>query len=475
MRVTICLFHRSLRLADNLVFHKALDLVSNNNSLLPVFVFNPEQLENNDYRSENSVQFMLQSLNELDEELRILNSALYTCYHNNENLIKFLVNTLQEQVITIDAICYSKDYSPYAKIRQNMFEQEAKLYNISIYTVEDYVLLPLSKQRNTSNSNYKVFSPYYKYIKNILENNNDWKPQYYDANIIKDYLCQTAFIKNISNYYPMSNIKYHHNEHIADIGGRKRAALKISKLKFLSNYAEKRDILAYSNSKMSAHIKFGTVSMREFAFAIIEQLGIEHQLLRQLLWHDYFTAILDNTNVNNTLGSNYQGSTYKGYEINDWNDDVKMFQAWCDGKTGFPIIDAAMRQLNVSGYMHNRARMIVCNFLTTICRINWRWGEQYFATKLTDYDVACNNGNWQDNNNFGVTNHSYFQTFNLKNQVTKYDAQRIYIRKWLPEANNLTNKELLSPPPGKYYAPIIDYDKAKKTAKEWLYNHDRNL
>jgi deoxyribodipyrimidine photo-lyase len=478
MKVTICLLHRSLRLADNLVFHKALDLVIDNNSLiLPVFVFNPEQLETNEYRSENSVQFMLQSLQYLDEELHNLGSALYTCYHKNEDLLEFLINSLkysfEEQEITIQAICYSKDYSPYAKLRQEMFNKEAEKNNIEIHVVEDYVLLPLKKQYNRSGSNYKVFSPYYKHIISILQDTIDWQPKYYDAYVIKDYLCNTNTINSIKNYYSMNNIEYVHNDRIADVGGRKRGFLKISKLKYLRDYAEKRDIFSYSSSKMSAHIKFGTVSMREFAYSIIEQLGIEHELLRQLLWHDYFTAILDNTDVNYTLGKNYQGLTYKGYEINDWNNDSEMFQAWCEGKTGYPIIDAAMRQLNISGYMHNRARMIVCNFLTTGCRINWRWGEQYFATKLTDYDPACNNGNWQDNNNFGVTNHRYFQSFNLKDQVVKYDPQRKYIRKWLPEAANLTDKELLSPPPGKYYKPIIDYDKAKKTTKEWLYSHDR--
>lgn len=468
MKVVIALFQRSLRLADNKVWNNAIQLAYANNALvLPLFNFDPNQIQNNIFRSDNAIQFMLQCLKEMDNELQVMGSMLYTSQMPFDQLLPMLTQQVQ-----VFAISYSKDHTPYAKKREEILLNQCRNYNVLAFACEDYTLFPIEKYNNKAGTTYHVFGPYYRHVIQMLQESSSWYPQYIEVN--PNYLVYANNVKSIHGYYDMTNIKYQFNEHAAEIGGRKRGADKLHNIAYFVNYADTRDTLSLPTTQLSAHIKFGTVSMRECAAAISQKLSYDHELLRQLLWHDYFAAILDDSEIFNTLGDgNFTGLTFKGYDIQNWNTNRQMFDAWCQGKTGFPIVDAAMRQLNVSGYMHNRTRMIVANFLTTICRINWRWGEWYFATKLIDYDPASNNGNWQDNNNIGVTNHRYFQTFNLIDQVRKFDPDLTYIRRWLPEIAHLTNQEILYPSVGQYYTPIIDYAVAKDSAKTWLTSHNK--
>lgn len=468
MKVVVALFQRSLRLADNKVWNNALQLAYSNGVLvLPLFNFDPIQIQHNIFRSDNAIQFMMQSLQEIHQELQQMGSGLCTTQLSFDQLLPTLLQQMQ-----VFSVVYSKDHTPYAKKREEILKQQCQQYNILLFPCEDFTIFPLEKYSTKAGTTYHVFGPYYRHVIQLLQNDNSWHPQY--TEVKTGYLVNSVNIERVSGYINMSTISYQANSHAAEIGGRKRGADKLQHIEYFTSYADTRDTLHLPTTQLSPHIKFGTVSMRECAAAIAAKLSYDHELLRQLLWHDYFAAILDDNEVFTTLGDgNFTGLTFKGYDIRDWNTNKEMFTAWCTGKTGFPLVDAAMRQLNISGYMHNRTRMIVANFLTTICRINWRWGEWYFATKLLDYDPASNNGNWQDNNNIGVTNHRYFQTFNLTDQIRKFDPDMIYIRRWLPEVSELTDQEILYPPIGKYYPPIIDYAAAKDGAKAWLTGHNR--
>jgi len=220
-------------------------------------------------------------------------------------------------------------------------------------------------------------------------------------------------------------------------------------------------------TRLSAYLKFNVVSIREVYESFKNKLGAKNNLLTQLYWRDFYMIIL--YHYPNNLGS----SMKEKYDKIKWDNNKSWFKLWCNGKTGFPIVDASMREMNVTGFMNNRCRMIVSSFLIKILQIDWRWGENYFAQKLTDYDPANNNGGWQWIAGSGSDSQPYFRIFNIKLQTEKYDKDCKYIKKWIPELKNLSPKEIRNwddiyqnYKSIKYPAPIVDYAKQKlKTIK----------
>jgi deoxyribodipyrimidine photo-lyase len=246
-------------------------------------------------------------------------------------------------------------------------------------------------------------------------------------------------------------------------GGHEEAISLLRKIKTLENYHEIRNIPAINGtSKLSAHNKFGTLSIREVYSAIVHYFGQEHTLIKELYWRDFFTHI--QFHFPHVLGHAFQ----KKFEHVKWSQNEKHFLSWCEGKTGFPIVDAGMRELNATGYMHNRVRMITACFLVKDLHIDWRWGEKYFAQKLVDYDPAVNNGNWQWAASTGCDAQPYFRIFNPWLQQKKFDPQCLYIKRWIPELVTVDVKTIHSLEKNRetiitnYPSPMINHDKERK-------------
>ncbi|MCX7847016.1 MAG: FAD-binding domain-containing protein, partial [bacterium] len=248
-------------------------------------------------------------------------------------------------------------------------------------------------------------------------------------------------------------------------GGRREALRILGDLGGFKEYAKTRDFPARPTTGLSAHIKFGTVSLREVYAAACAALGRGHVLIRELYWHDFFTQI--GWHFPHVFGHAFQ----RRYEKLGWREDEGMFQAWCEGRTGFPIVDAGMRELNTTGFMHNRVRMIVASFLVKDLWIDWRWGERYFAQRLVDYDPCVNNGNWQWAASTGCDAQPYFRVFNPWLQQRKFDGGGEYIRRWVPELAGLTLREIHTPGCAEvrarrgYPMPICDHGEASRLAK----------
>jgi deoxyribodipyrimidine photo-lyase len=248
-------------------------------------------------------------------------------------------------------------------------------------------------------------------------------------------------------------------------GGRNQALAILEQLGRQTDYLSVRDYpFLDATSHLSAHLKFGTCSIREAYYAIVEALGTEHPLLRQLYWRDFFTHI--GFHYPHVFGKSFLGQ----YDGLVWDNNLDYFQRWADGKTGFPIVDAGMRELNATGFMHNRVRMIVASFLIKGLHISWRWGECYFAQHLVDYDPAVNNGNWQWAASTGCDAQPYFRIFNPWLQQQKFDPDCQYIYRWIPELEGIATKIIHNwyskHSSGNYPAPMVDHARESQIAKE---------
>ena len=255
------------------------------------------------------------------------------------------------------------------------------------------------------------------------------------------------------------------NKNIAVHGGRTECSNIIKHLSEQKNYLKTGDFPAIDTSRLSAHLKFGTYSVREIYHAIQEALGPSHTLIKQLYWRDFFTHVAYHSPFV------FGGAYHEQYNKLPWKNDQKLFELWCEGKTGFPIVDAGMRELNATGFMHNRVRMIVASFLIKDLHINWLWGEKYFAQQLVDYDPCVNNGNWQWSASTGCDAQPYFRIFNPWLQQKKFDPDCIYIKQWVPELKNSSADiihNLFKPKTSiaNYPKPIVDHAKESALSKE---------
>jgi len=403
MNIKIFLFRRDLRIEDNLAFNKLMSS-DENEKIYPLFIFNPKQIYSkfNQYFSNNCVQFMIESLEELEQKVHIN-------YFEGDDIS--VLEKLSKQ-FNITTIAYNLDYSPFAIKRDNIISEWCKKKNIKLITEEDYTLFKMGMIVNKNNEPYKVFTPFYKQC--ILQKVE--KPV-----IIKNNI---KYIKDISSF---DKKKYYiQNDNLAVNGGR-RLALERMKIK-RNDYSKMRDYPSLDKTtKLSAYIKFGCISIRE----VFYNYEGNKELQRELFWREFYANIL--YHFPDVLGNSFKIK----YDNIKWNNNKEMFKLWCDGKTGYAIVDAGMKQLNETGWMHNRVRMITAMFLTKDLLIDWRWGEKYFATKLVDYDPASNNGGWQWSASTGTDSQPYFRIFNPDLQAKKFDKDHEYINKWNPEYQNI--------------------------------------
>jgi len=443
---TLFIFRRDLRLLDNNGLNYAMD---NYDKIVPIFIFTPEQVTNkNKYKSNNAIQFMCESLKDLDSELKKKGSKLHIfCGENIEVLKKIIKN------INVESIVFNMDYTPYAIKRDLEIEKLCKKENVKCDMKEDYLLSKIGEYNKKNGEPYTIFTPF---KNNGLKYNVD-KPDH-------------SRIKNMVKLNKLKEdkiIKYDENNKILVRGGRDNGLEYLRQIKNQKKYDKNRNILNISTTQLSAYIKFGCVSIREVYWEIVSEFGKGNSLLGQLFWREfyfyicyYFPEVLNGKNFN------------KKYDKIKWKWSKKHYDAWCNGETGYPVVDAGMRELNETGYMHNRARLITSNFLNRILGIDWRWSEIYFANKLTDYDPAVNSGNHQWIASVGVDPKPYFQRlFNPWIQSKKFDPEASYIKKWIPGLKNIPAKEIhnwekyfedYNLDEIDYFEPIIEYKKGRE-------------
>lgn len=440
-RTALHIFRRDLRIIDNTSLNKALDSAQ---TVIPCFIFDDRQFRNNDYKSDQAADFMTASLLDLAGQLRHQNGKLYIFSGIAENVVQKLLKPLK-----IEAVFINRDYTPFSRQRDAAIEKVCADNGVDFTASEDALLNSPEAVLKDNGDPYSVFTAFY--------NRASLLP------VLKpDGLAAGSFFKGpIPAEKRLENFLTKKEER----GGRGEALKLIDRIPRLTKYEQQRNFPSLEGTtSLSPHNKFGTVSVREVYQAVKESFGSRSVLIKQLYWRDFFTHIAYHRPQ--VFGSPFQ----QKYRNIEWANDQDLFDKWCRGLTGFPIVDAGMRQLNSTGRMHNRVRMITAGFLVKDLHIDWRWGEKYFARHLIDYDPAVNNGNWQWAASTGCDAQPYFRIFNPWLQQKRFDNQCLYVKKWIPELNNIpaeTIHKLVKPEieRGSYPMPIVDHSDASKTAK----------
>jgi deoxyribodipyrimidine photo-lyase len=421
MHVNIFWFRRDLRLFDNHGFYRAL---KSGKPVVPVFIFDKNILNGLADKKDRRVSFIYDSLLKLQAEIKKYNSSLYILYDTPLNAFKRLAEEFK-----ISEVFTNHDYEPYAIKRDDEIAFFLKNNRIIFSTFKDQVIFEKDEVLKADGSPYTVFTPYSRIWKQKLQQEN---LSGYPSEEHLPALLKTRPI-------PVPSLKEMGFEHIAfDVPGRTIDPSVIQ------NYSDTRNIPCVNGtSRMSVHLRFGTVSIRQLAKAAME---LNVQWLNELIWREFFMMIL--FHFPRVVSSCFKPK----YNAIQWRNNEKEFELWCKGETGYPIVDAGMRELNETGFMHNRIRMIVASFLTKHLLIDWRWGEAFFAEKLVDYELSSNNGNWQWAAGCGCDAAPYFRIFNPSEQTKRFDPDHIYIKRWIKNFK-----------PG-YLPPVVEHEFARNRA-----------
>lgn len=450
---SLYIFTRDLRVVDN----KTLDKASKSSSLLaPIFIFTPEQVKSNSYKSDNAVQFMVESLKELHIDLK---KALTLFYGETDDVVERLIKRQKFTQVFI-----TKDYTPYANKREEKLQKLCEKHEVKLQIIDDYCLNNPGTILTGGGTPYQKYTPYYKSALKIDP----------DKPIKKSKLPKLLKLKSDYDFTKADKL-YKNNREINRKGGRKEALKNMSLLKEQKSYGKTRNDLEKETTNLSAYNKFGCISIREVYWKVRELFNKNHPLISQLIWRDFYYQL--GVAFPHVIGS----SLKEKYDEIVWSSDKSTLKAWKEGKTGYPIVDAAMAQINQTGYMHNRGRLISASFLVKTLLHSWQEGEKYFAQKLSDYDPLVNNGNWQWVSGSGADSMPYFRIFNPWLQSKKFDPNGTYIKRWIPELKDVEPKHLHEwdkyheEYEGKidYPAPIVDYKEEKeevlKAYKKALY------
>lgn len=443
--VNVFIFRRDLRIEDNLALN-ALVAASPNVPVVPIFIFNPIQISplKNSYYCRNAVQFMIESI----KDLKVRTHDALVCFHGYDT-------TILEQLIkiyTINAIGFNVDYTPFAKRRDEQIRIWCQNKDIDLFQAEDYTLFQMGQVMTDSGKPYEVYTPFYK--KAISKINTIENKKTVPAKFLK--IKHSLAVKDLDAY-----IHGGVNLNIAVKGGRANALLILDRInkKEFARYDGLRDYPSReATTKLSAYLKFGCVSVREVFSDVKKTYGVSHGLARELLWREFFAHITHHFPkiLDGQAGGINKIIREKHVEIK-WNENEEHYKKWCAGKTGYPMVDAGMRQMNATGWMHNRCRMITSNFLTKDLFIDWRKGEMYFAQNLVDYDPASNSGGWQ-----GTETQPPFRVFSPTLQAQRFDNSAEFIKKWIPELKNVPANDIVTwdtayvkYPNIKYPSPIV--------------------
>jgi deoxyribodipyrimidine photo-lyase len=464
-RTALFWFRRDLRAFDNAGLHAALIQAE---QVHCVFVFDREILDALKNKADRRVEFIWDSVVELKDALRKLGGDLHVLHAPARDAIPELAVSLD-----VDAVFTNHDYEPQANARDSHVAAALKKHGITFETRKDHVIFEKDEVLTQGNKFFSVFTPY----------KNAWLKKV-DGYQLKAYPVekhQKSFAKRAKNGadtlpaieamgFERTNLRALKFP-VGASGGEKLFDDFVGRM---DRYDESRNFPAVKGpSYLSTHLRFGTVSIRGLARTAYTRWregsrGAE-VWLSELIWRDFYAHILHhNPRV-------VKESFKPEYDTIAWQKNKTHFSAWCDGNTGYPIVDAAMRQLNQTGYMHNRLRMVAASFLTKDLLIDWRWGERYFAETLNDFDLSANNGGWQWAASTGCDAQPYFRIFNPVSQSEKFDADGTFIRKYVPEVAMLSNKDIHAPwlispieqrarnfTPGKDYPlPVVDHATAR--------------
>ena len=448
------IFRRDLRTIDN----NGLNLLNTNcENIYAVFIFTPEQVGGqNEYKSDNAVQFMIESLEDLDDKIKDDGGKLHCFYGSNTSVLKSLIKDLD-----IETICFNLDYTPYAIKRDTEIMDLCEKMGVVVQYAHDYYLHEPGSILTGSGAVYQKFTPYYNAAKSKHVQSPSGKRKIGFAKTSKTLEKSITLNSAMDRFTKINpNILVH--------GGRDNG-LKQMKIaaKNISHYAKTRDELSKPTSQLSAYIKFGCVSIRE----VYERFRSKTDFIRQLYWRDFYINVL--YAFPHVLGHALKPK----YDKIRWHQNERWFDAWKKGETGFPVVDSAMRQLNETGYMENRGRLIVSSFLVKTLLISWTKGAQYFSQKLIDYDPSSNQNNWQWTASTGADSQPFFRIFNPWLQQENFDKDCKYIKRWVPELASLEPKvihnwetEWVNHRDIDYPKPIVDYAEQKKKALDMYAN-----
>jgi len=397
--VNIFWFRRDLRLEDNVGLYHALQ---SGLKVIPVFIFDTDILNRLQDKKDRRVDYIHQALQRIHKELKKYNSGLYVYHGTPMQVFKKII-----QDFNVNKVFCNRDYEPQAIQRDREIEDFLLKHHIQLKDFKDQVIFEKDDILKNEHSPYTVFTPYSK----------KWKEN------LKNIETLTTDLTHFANYRGSSEVIS-----LKEIGFEK-TELEFTEPELnrdiIDSYGKYRDFPAMDHTThLGTALRFGTISIRKCV-----QYAVKHNevWLNELIWREFFMQIL--YHFPDVVHQCFK----KKYENIAWRNNEKEFKAWCEGKTGYPIVDAGMRQLNETGFMHNRVRMVTASFLAKHLLIDWRWGEAYFAEKLLDYDLAANNGNWQWAAGCGCDAAPYFRIFNPYEQTKKFDKDSQYIRKWLPE------------------------------------------
>ncbi len=415
-KVNVFWFRRDLRLNDNIGLNEALN---GQIPVLPIFIFDTDitdELAVDDAR----ISFIYDQLTEMDKKLRKSGGGILCQKGKTSNVWKHIMDDYD-----VEAVFCNEDYEPFAIARDNDLAKWFDQKGVAMHLFKDQVIFAKDEVMKADGSPYTVFTPYKKQWISKFE---DIKQEPKAKHELKNFL-------DVDFQFPS----------LEDLGF-KESTIKARPYDItdLDNYAEDRSFPARDKtSYLSVHLRFGTVSIRE----IVEQTKSNEVFLSELIWREFFMQIL--YNFPRVVTDNFKPK----YDKMKWRNDEGEFEKWKKGETGYPLVDAGMRELNATGYISNRVRLVVAGFLCKHLLIDWRWGEAYFAEKLLDYELSSNNGNWQWSAGTGSDAAPYFRLFNPMTQAKKFDPQNEYICKWIPSLEV-----------GDYPEPMVDHNEARERA-----------
>ncbi|MDY7394254.1 deoxyribodipyrimidine photo-lyase [Aureibaculum sp. 2210JD6-5] len=397
--ITIFWFRRDLRLEDNVGLNAAL---KSGLPVLPIFIFDNDILEDlpkNDAR----VSFIYKSLKDIHLQLKKKNSSLLIKKGKIADIWKELITEFN-----VKNVFYNRDYEPYALKRDQEITDLLSSNDIEVSNFKDQVIFEKDEVLKGDGDPYTVYTPY----------KNKWLEKFKNDNLdsVKNEILNWNQFCQYETLFPTL-------ETIGFVKSKQK--VHSPNLNIISDYDKNRDFPAKNGtSYLSPHLRFGTISIRKLVVMANEKNAV---FLSELIWREFFMQILFHFPkvVTNNFRSKYDGIK--------WRDNKADFKRWCEGTTGYPLVDAGMRELNETGYMHNRVRMVTASFLCKHLLIDWKWGEAYFAEKLLDYELSSNNGNWQWAAGTGCDAAPYFRIFNPTTQLKKFDKNLEYTRKWIPE------------------------------------------
>lgn len=423
-KINIFWFRRDLRLVDN---HGLFEALKGDKKVLPVFIFDTEILDKLSDKKDARVTFVYSEIQKLKNQFEKKGSSFKIYHCKPLDAFQKLVGEFE-----IKTVFTNNDYEPYAIQRDKEVGNFLKKGKIEFFVFKDHVILDENDVLKDDGDPYTVFTPYSKKWKQVL---GDEKIPKYSSEKKLSNLMQTKAFR-------MPELK--------DLGFEKstfEVPPPIISEDLISNYLKTRDVPGIQGTtRLGVHLRFGTVSIRELT-KIAKRLS--ETFFNELIWRNFFIDIL--WHFPHVVDKSFRAK----YDRIQWRNNEKEFERWCRGETGYPMVDAGMRELNETGFMHNRVRMVTASFLTKHLLIDWRWGETYFAEKLLDYELASNNGNWQWAAGTGCDAAPYFRIFNPESQQKKFDPDGKYIKKWVPEYGTMI-----------YPQPVVEHKFARERALE---------